>query len=327
MPRLLYRLSSLQHNLRVVRDACHEAGTDCMFVLKEAALHPQLTAAIVKGSGITQMGLLSWPELPLPRFPGITLHHIYEPSPRFFSTLSDYSSVCLSSRFVLHELRKQYTDQPPALRLCLECGDGRDGILGEELSDFCSECHDLRFHVDGLLVNFACLSKNAPDVDTLNKATKALAVVRQFWPFADISAGGTDMLEFAEQYRIPEDITEIRCGTGVMLGVYPLSGRQIPGALLDTFELEGCLLEKRQKHGRILALFDFGSYHTAPEKLHAPFEGMQYQGSSSAYSVFDISDCDADMHEGQSLRFRLRHESISRALTSRALPLCEADHA
>jgi len=327
MPRLLYRLSSLQSNLRVVSKACRNAGTECMFVLKEAALHPHLTKSIVQSSGITKMGILSWPALNMPAFPGISFHHIYEPSPQFFPGLADYSSVCLSSRFILRELRRHCAWRVPALRLCLECGDGRDGILIEELSDFCSECHALGFRVDGLLLNFACLSHRPPDAEILNKASQALSTVRQFWPTADISAGGTDVLEFAEQHRLPEEITEIRCGTGVMLGVYPLSGRQIPGARLDTFALEGCLLEKRVKNGRMLALFDFGSFHTAPEKLLLPFEGMRYHGSSSAYSVFDISDVDAAVKEGQNLLFRLRYESLSRALTSRALPLCEVDHA
>lgn len=298
-----------------------------MFVFKEAALHPRLMSAILSGSEVKKVGVLHWSNAALPEIHGVELHHVYEPPLSHFSSLNRYRTVSLSSRFLLRELKRTLAGKTPSLRICLECGDTRDGVLPEELPEFCTECHALGFHLDGLMLNFACLSTNAPDEAALALGADALATVRRFWPEAGLSVGGTDILEFAEQHPFPEGINEIRCGTGVMLGVYPLTGRAIPGATTDTFELEGCLLEKRWKNGRLLALFDFGSYHTAPEKLIPPMPGMTHYGHSSAYTVFDISECIIPVAEGALLRFHLRYESLSRALTSRALPLCEIDHA
>ena len=85
------------------------------------------------------------------------------------------------------------------------------------------------FPLRGISVNFACLSSEAPGQTHLARALDALDSIRPFClPDADISAGGTDMLEFAEHDSLPADVREIRCGTGVTLGLYPLSGRAVP---------------------------------------------------------------------------------------------------
>ena len=152
-------------------------------------------------------------------------------------------------------------------------------------------------------------------------AGTALDMIRSFAPEADISAGGTDILELAATSPLPEYVTEIRCGTGIMLGVYPLSNRPIPGAQQDTFRLEATVLECRVKDGRKRALLDFGHFHTHCASLVAPFPGMDFAGASAAYCVYDVDECEYDIREGQTLSFGLNFHSLACALVSRALPL------
>jgi predicted amino acid racemase len=170
------------------------------------------------------------------------------------------------------------------------------------------------------------MSSDPPDEKHLCYAVRQLNCMKAFYPHADISFGGTDVLELTAKFSLPESIREIRCGTGIMLGVYPLSGKNIPAARQDTFRLETHVLECRKKQGRMRALLDMGSYHTAPDKLIPALPGITLAGVSSAYTSLDITECPLRIREGDILTFHLRYEALARSLCSRALPLILEDY-
>lgn len=323
MPRLVIRMRALRHNLAVMHDLCRAAGTECMFVFKEAPLHPRLTAEIMKGSSVRRLGLVAWPGKNFPSIGGVQIHHVYAPSPMLASQAAGCSCVYIDSLFTLRTLAQNKNGCAPQVRLCLEAGDGRDGVLEEELPELCESTRRLGLFVRGIAVNFACLSTEAPTLPHLQNAVRALRNIRRFCVSdADISAGGTDMLELAAHTSLPSDTGEIRCGTGVTLGVYPLSGRPVPGARQDAFRLEAQVLENRMKKGRRTVLLDMGTFHTDPANLRPPFPGMIFAGASSAYMAFNVDDCSESLREGQTLSFLPDYHALSRALFSQALPIC-----
>ena len=321
MPSLVINTKALRHNLAVVHELCLKAGAACMFVFKEAPLHPGLTAEIMKGSPVHRLGLVAWPNHPFPVIAGATIHHVYAPSPMLANQAAACSCVYIDSLFTLHTLAGSLHEKAPQIRLCLEAGDGRDGASAEELPELCENAHRFGLPLRGLMVNFACLSQKAPTSESLQRAVQTLQNIRSCCTLdADISAGGTDMLEFAAHASLPSAVTEIRCGTGITLGVYPLSGRPIPDARQDGFRLEAQILENRVKNGRRLALLDMGTFHTAPENLKPPLPGMMFAGASSAYMSFDVTACPEALREGQTLSFAPDYHALSRALFSQALP-------
>lgn len=320
MPRLFINIHALRHNLAVMNELCRRAGTEIMFVFKEAPLHHELTAEIMKGSPVHRLGLVAWPNNCLPSMAGVEIHHVYAPSPLLSQKTAECSCVYINSFFSMHTLARGAI-RKPQIRLSLEVGDGRDGAMPEELPALCEEAVRLDFSLRGLSVNFACLSNEAPAPKQLQAAVHALRDIREYClPEADISAGGTDMLELAETFSLPAEIRELRCGTGVMLGVYPLSGLPVPGARQDTFHLDAQILECRTKKGRRTALVDIGTFHTAPECLLPPLPGIMFLGSSSGYTSFDVTECPETLQEGMTLTFRLDYHALSRALFSPALP-------
>lgn len=321
MPRLLVKTSALSHNASIISEACRQAGTTCLPVMKSAALHPELAKAILAGCSSGKFGTVAWLARSLSSLDDVNLHHIYAPNDALESQPQNFSTVYVSSLYSLKRLHRFCKDDLPAIRICLECGDGRDGILMEELTSFCHEALRLGFSVRGLSINFACMSDKAPTPERLDDAVRALELIRPYAPHADISAGGTDMLEFAKNNALPSSISELRCGSGILLGTYPLSGRHIPDCRQDAFTLEGTVIECRVKEGRKLALLDFGSFHTCASKLTAPVEGMTFLNASSAYSVFDVSECTNAPCEGQTMLFGHDFHSLTCALTSRALRL------
>ena len=319
MPRLAVRLDALRHNAALVAQTCTRAGAACLPVMKSALLHPEIAQSIAEGAGVKSFGTMAWPEPGIPCLNGLELQHIYAPSAQLSDKLENFSTAFVSSKYELRLLHEHCRRKRPALRLSLECGDGRDGLLPEEVLPFCRLAVELGFSLRGLSLNFACMSVIPPTLGALREAERPLDVVRSFAPEADISAGGTDILEFAEQEELPSSMGEIRCGTGILLGVYPLSGKAIPGASQDAFRLEGTVLECRIKAGRKLALFDFGCLHTEVARLTAPLPGMELCGTSSAYAVFDVTNCPEAIAEGQSMDFSLDYHSLMLALGSRAL--------
>lgn len=321
MAHLVAMLEALEQNALVVKNACEKAGADCLFVFKEAPLHPELARSIMEAGGISRLGTLAWPDCDM-RAPGAAyLHHIAAPAVSPASDLKAFDSFHVSSLHSLRLLHSIHRGARPGLRISLECGDGRDGFLAEELPAFCDEAARLGFPLLGLSLNFACLSTHAPRLEDLEYAAQVLQLLREYSPKADISAGGTDILELAACAPLPDTVREIRCGSGIMLGIYPLSGTPIPGARQDTFVLEAEVLECRIKQGRKLAVMDFGVFHTDCSQLTAPFAGMTFRGASSVYCVFDVTDAVQPVREGQTIPFRLTFRSLAKALVSRALPV------
>ncbi|WP_077072508.1 alanine racemase [Mailhella massiliensis] len=326
MPLLFLRRNALKHNLAAAQKLCRRAGTACMFVFKEAPLHADLVASLLADSPVSRLGLVAWPYEDFPRIEGVSLHHVYAPSPQLAEKTALCRCVYVNSPYAATTLRNACRGLLPEVRISLEAGDGRDGVLPEELPGLCRKIRRLGFSLRGLSVNFACLSPHAPTPELLRFAGEQLEKVRGFcMEGADISAGGTDVLELAESTPLPPSIGEIRCGTGVMLGIHPLTRRPLPGARQDTFRLEAHVMECRVKNGRHMALLDVGSFHTAPECLLAPLPGMIFCGASSAYASFDVTNCPENLREGAALSFGLDYHSLSRALTSRALPLIVED--
>lgn len=326
MPVLVVRTAALRHNLAVMNERCVHAGTTCMFVFKEAPLHPQLTEKIMKGIEGRRLGLVAWPYDAAPVLPGVEIHHVYAPSLLMTHAAAACRCVYIDSLFTLRALASACREHRPELRFSLEVGDGRDGALPDEMPELCEEARRLGFFLRGLSINFACLSTEAPTKEVLGSAATALDGIRSFClPDADVSAGGTDVLEFAEHCSLPSAVGEIRCGTGVTLGMYPLTGRAVPDARQDAFRLEAHVLECRVKKGRITALLDMGTFHTDPKGLKPPFPGMTLNGASSAYAAFDVTDCPELLREGMRLSFGLDYHALSRALSSRGLPVVEED--
>ena len=321
MSRLIVHIGALRHNAAIISEACARAGASCLPAMKTALLHPGLARTIAEAANVNKIGTVAWPGRKRNALSGFDLHHIYAQPDILTGETLGYDTFYVNSRHVLRSLSERCGRKRPALRFVLECGDGRDGILHEELYPLAEEAVSLGFPVRGLAINFACLSRQEPTLRAMKQAEVALDTVRAFAPDADISAGGTDILEFARNEALPCSIREIRCGTGIFLGVYPLTGNPIPDSRQDAFRLEGTVLECRTKEGRKRALLDFGSFHTDCTFLTPMQNGLTFIAQSSGYAVYDASECDTAVHEGQKLEFAFEYHSLTSALASQALPM------
>ena len=321
MAKLIVRPEAVRNNLCVLQSACFDVGTDFMFVFKEAPLHPYLAELFLRGTAVSRLGIVSWTGTDSLRIPGGSFSQVCAVSDGWSSGLMNCETFFCSSLKHLETVRDALGGRLPALRIPLEAGDLRDGMMPEEIPSFTRKAAELGFDIAGLSVNFACIVPEPPAIEKLALADACCASLRGEFPRADISVGGTDILEYAADHALPSSVNEIRCGTGAMLGVYPLSGRPVPGCRQDAFRFEAQVLESRNKFGRRYVLLDAGSFHTAMGAVTVVCPGMRYVGASSVFSVFDVTDCPECFCEGASVRFGLDYRTLARCFVSRLLAM------
>ncbi|MEG2172134.1 MAG: alanine racemase [Desulfovibrionaceae bacterium] len=329
MPHLLVNRQALEHNLRTVSERCRTLGADFMLVFKEAGIRPDLLKFMLDCGFCSRAGFCHFPGVSLHLPVGVASHLLYlVPDSAIPEVVSGYDVLYQTGIRSLQRIAKEARRQQRILRVVLpvEVGDGRDGVLPGELELLAVEMSDLAPHVElwGLAANFACISEQPPKKEDLLRllALRHAVQERTGRPVPHISVGGSDILLLGAESGLPSGITEIRCGTAVYLGVYPLSGQAVPGLSRTAVRLCGQIIECSRKNGMLRAVFDFGTNDTNPELVTPPYPGMLFQGASSGYSIFDISDCPVHMHCGDELLFELHHRSLARALATPRVPLC-----
>ena len=330
MSCLVVDVRAIRHNLKLMRQSCEEAGAECLFVFKEAGVRPELLNCLLAGGIVSRLGVNCFGRLPvLP--PGVQLHQIYLAGD---SRLSDIVHADVVYQTGIRSIRRlaeaaEACNVRTDVMLVVETGDGRDGIEPDGLLPVAREVlSHPSLRLRGLATNFACVGTEAPTIEALRRLLdcreRLERTLGQTLP--EVSVGGSDVLELAAKTPLPEGITEIRCGTAVHLGIYPLSGVPVPGARRRAMFLRGQILECSWKKGRRQAILDFGALHTAPEKLFPDMPGMVLRGISSGYSLYDVTDCPEPVEDGMFCTFGLHFVSLARALAAvAALPL-ELEH-
>lgn len=329
MAHLVVHKDALAHNIRTVAARCRSMGADLMLVFKEAGIRPELLQFMLDVGACTRVGVCHFPTISLPRPAHATTHLLYlVPDSSLAAAAATYDTVYQTGLHSMRLLAQHAAQQGRVVRVVLpvELGDGRDGVLPEHIVDLATEMASLRPHLElfGLSANFACISERAPSLEDLHQLLQIQAAVERRAGFAvsHISVGGSDILALGEASPLPRGISEIRCGTAVYLGVYPLDDRPVSGLQRTAVRLCGQVMECTCKNGRLRAVFDFGTSDTTPDLVSPPHEGMILQGASSGYSIFDVTDCAQPMACGDSMLFGLHHRSLARALASPRVPLC-----
>ena len=327
MACLLVDLKALRQNLVRVQEACSRAGAELQVVLKESQLRPELVRALLAGSHVSRLGVSTFIPGGVPSLAPVERHQLYGMGDEAAAQLVAYEVVYIHSLRGAQALNRAAAaaQMCPQVMIMVESGDGREGVPPEEVPALVEaltrECLSLRLR--GLATNFACMSTTPPTASTLHLLPRLCEALRRQSGIVlpELSVGGSDVLEWLEQESLPEGITEIRCGTALFLGVYPLSGRPLPGGIKNPVVLQAQVLECRFKEGQWRAILDFGRQHTDPEYLLPPDSGMRLVGASSGYCLYDVSACLSRPREGDYMSFLLDFHSLGRALAAPGLPL------
>ena len=222
--------------------------------------------------------------------------------------------------------------------LMVEMGDQREGIMPHDLGDVARRVVDMPgVALKGIGANFACLSGIAPTAAKM-QALSALAndVERQCGPFMEtVSGGNSANLPWALEGRATGRINDLRIGEAILLGVDPITGKQIGGMYRDAFTLVAEVIETGAKSvglltncaGNALArirlvpetseatrtILAIGHQDTDAAGLSMP-AGTTLIGETSDHLV--IGTHDATLCIGSEIRFRMNYSALMRAMAA-----------
>jgi predicted amino acid racemase len=224
--------------------------------------------------------------------------------------------------------------------LMVDVGDRREGVLPADVPDAVAEVVDCEgVHVAGLGTNVGCFGGVVPTAeqmaDFVDVVERAEAVAGE--RFDVVSGGSTVTLPLAEDGRLPDRVTELRVGEGILLGTDVTTGRRIPYLRGDAFELRATVVECKRKPSkpegprarnvegerpafedrgvRTRAILALGAQDVDPGGLHPLDDGVEVLGASSDHAVLDVTDA-AAVSVGDELRFRPGYSALVRAFTS-----------
>lgn len=130
--------------------------------------------------------------------------------------------------------------------LMVEMGDQREGIMPNDLGDMAQQVRSLPgVALRGIGANFACLSGKGPTSAKM-RVLSALAseVEGPSGPSLEVISGGNSAnLPWALKARATGRINNLRLGEAILLGVDPITGKQIGGLFRDAFTLVAEVIE------------------------------------------------------------------------------------
>lgn len=162
--------------------------------------------------------------------------------------------ICVSSAHVLPWIAEQALCQSRdiAVLVIVECGDGRDGVLAENLAEFCQlveESEHLR--LAGALGNMGCEGGVYPSPARYSRFLEALESCRQTGiRLESISCGNSASIPDMLDGSFPRTINEVRFGEALLSGREPTKSRPIVGGSSDAFKFQAEVLEVADKSVR-----------------------------------------------------------------------------
>lgn len=329
MAHLLVDKGKVSENYSRVLSRCGNARVSLLTVLKEGVARRQLLEHFFQ-AGLTRVGLAHYPAFPCSIPNGVEKVLLYlTPWSDLEAVVCNYDMSLQSDPETLKRLADaaERVQKKHRVLLVVEVGDQREGSSIEEAYEMgmlIEKNHASSLDLYGIAANFACLNDCLPSSETLLQLAACKNGMEKSFqrPLPILSVGGSDVLQWlAEGNALPPEVTEIRCGTAILLGTYPHSDTTLPDAHADAITLEAEVLECRKKNGRLRAVMDFGTLDTSPQDVKLPFEGMVFAGASSGYTVFDVTDCPGSFSTGTHVSFLLNFRSLSRAFLSPKLPM------
>jgi len=190
--------------------------------------------------------------------PYAELHRIHLPSLTSPSTVADvsYVSTWEGAAAVAGAAATAAAPSPRATRrrrlvILLETGDEREGVPIADLLSLAEKIDsEPRLILEGIATNFACFRGQPEDIEaSVQGVAAAAAALRQAGlDIARVSGGNSSLLWLlARGRRLPPQITELRCGEGLLLGQDALYYEPLPGCGQDACVLWAEILEEYTK--------------------------------------------------------------------------------
>lgn len=229
--------------------------------------------------------------------------------------------------------------------IMVEMGDLREGVLGEDLSDFYAQVFDLpNIEIIGIGTNLNCLNGVMPSTDKLIQLSlyKQLIEARFNKVIPWVSGGTTVALPLLLTKQLPAGVNHFRIGEALFFGADLFNGGTLPGMNDAVFKLFTEVIELYEKpvvptgdrmenpSGRMQefsaedrgrrtyrAIIDVGLLDVQPQFLIPDDEYVKVIEASSDMLVVDLGESTHEYKVGDIMSFSLKYMGALSVMNSR----------
>jgi predicted amino acid racemase len=325
MTRIIVYLNKIAHNLRYAQELCQKRGLRLIAVTKCCGSDNIILQHLIRSGAdfIADSRAYQLKNI------GSRVKKIALQVPR--SAIDD--ALCCDFAYVTEMNTLKAMSASPLSGQCqliipLEMGDLREGVPQDQIISFMQEALKAEhIRIAGFSANWGCMKWIPPDIrkiETFIKCVRQISESLNFHPQI-ISVGGSTLWSLLQENLIPRDINQIRLGETIFLGYDPGLKSAVEPLCQDTFILEPEIIEIKDKNIqedfgaraiRRRAVLDFG-YTSCPYTGLTPLQkGVELVGASQDHTVADITDAQCLFSVGDSLKFLMNYEALSRAMVS-----------
>ncbi|WP_299353583.1 alanine/ornithine racemase family PLP-dependent enzyme [uncultured Shimia sp.] len=228
------------------------------------------------------------------------------------------------------------TQKTHGVILMVEMGDMREGISPDHLGVIAKEVDGMPgVSLKGIGANFACLGGPVPDATQMAKLSKLAMSIdrRREAPLEIVSGGNSANLPWAMGQSHIGRINELRLGEAILLGVNPVSGKQISGLYTDAFVLIAEVIETKtnpasvadrspcfgarhlvaQNSPNARSILALGVQDTDLSGLTMPVR-IRFVGATSDHTI--ITNPKSYLHVGNEVKFYMNYGALMRAMAA-----------
>jgi len=345
-PRLDIDLYKISHNTKSIINMCRRKKITVVGITKGCSADEKVAKAMVKG-GIRILGDSRLKNIKKIRESKIDaeIMLIRIPMQSEIEEIIEYTDISLNSEFStiqkLSDIAKEKNKKHKII-LMVEMGDLREGILPEKIGALARKVINLpMIEFLGIGANFSCVSGVLPTTEKLNTLVSLAKKIerKENIKIKIISGGSTSALKLLEDNGIPEEVNQLRIGTGILIGQDDIHLQSLKGTFQDAFILTAEIIEikikpsfpkgkiGRDAFGNIPEFKDIGLRKRAILALGkqdiylngiTPVkEGIRIIGASSDHLIVDVTNLKDTLEVGDKMRFYLNYPAILKATTSK----------
>lgn len=341
VPALTIRLGVVEENTRAIVDRFDGA---IVGVTKGVCGDPRVAGAMRRGgaSALADSRLAN-----LQRLDGIDRDHFLIRTPmrsEVDAVVRDTDLSMQSEQSILRTVGAAADRQDTHHRviLAVDSGDRREGVLPDDLPALLATATDFdSITVEGIATHVGSLNGVVPTTESLRRFVEAVeraedAVGRRL---PVLSAGSSNTLSLCFDGTLPERVTQLRIGEGILQGTDPVTGEVLPGLESDAAVLSAEVIECKRKPSapdgstgptpfgetttaaddgvRSRAILALGRVDVDVEGLTPVRDGIEIVGASSDHTVVDVTAAETPVHPGDRLAFRLSYSALVSSAASR----------
>jgi len=343
-PKLTIDTNKYRHNVKKLKELCHNYGLSMMAVSKVFCADPQLVNVLeeeqVDYIADSRVLNLKHMETTIPKvlLRLVSLHEVDEVIQHVDISLNSEIDVIKSLDVEAKKHNKIHD-----IILMIDIGDLREGLFYKEnILDTVAEIEGLKnINLKGIGTNLTCYGGIIPTEKTLSKLIKVVEHVERFIDrkIEIISGGNSSHLHLLfEQIELPK-INNLRLGESLILGRETAYGETIPTLYKDVVTLEVDIIEIQYKpsipegdigmdaFGKTPVFKDLGlmkrgiiaigKQDVDYYELIAKDQKIRLVGSSSDHIIVDLTHSENDYKIGDILTFDITYGSLLSLMTSR----------